>query len=379
MKLKDIFKGKIKIRDIKNPRSRQKIKRESVIVHHYCPHTYNIGDHFVILSIRKYLKEYLPNALFIPKASAGNRGWGKPARLQGENINFSNEYADAVIVGGSDQYNNWDLRIKKDEINKLIPPLYMIGLGASSKKINEGPYIEHESLYEDIRITHEKARLSSVRDNFTKRFLDSSGYADSVVTGCPAMHLFNEEFHLNKDGKVALTFPFPVIRKRNRELYTNLTRKIERLLTRLKDMNLSPVIVCHDDRDVITAQTNFPSEKIFFSNYPEEFIDFYKEISFVVGSRLHASIFCSGLGKPFININIDFRGQAFSETFKLENWNLNIDDEEFEDKIVKRIETISDGDLSIFHDFTGLKSRYRNEYLDFMKRTATDIMETVGK
>ncbi|MBI9072003.1 MAG: polysaccharide pyruvyl transferase family protein [Melioribacteraceae bacterium] len=379
MKIKDLFKNGKKIGLITNGRSQKKIDRESIIIHHYCPHTFNVGDHFVIRSIRKYLKQELPESVFVPFASAGNRGWGKPTRLQSANINKSNKYADAVIVGGSDQYNNWDLRINKDEITKLVPPLYLIGLGASSKNINEPPFIKHDSYWEDIKVSHQTARFSSVRDLFTQKFLEKAGYNKSIVTGCPALHLFNEELHLNKSGYVALTFPFPVISNRNRDLYSGLIKKIKVLIKNLKDDNLKPVIACHDDRDVFVAQENFPEEKIFFSNYVDEFIDFYRSASIVIGSRLHASIFTAGLGKPFININIDFRGQAFSNTFGLENWNINIDDDTFDSKLKTRYDMILSDDLSEFDNFLKLKSKYRAVYLEFMKKVAQDIKEQLAR
>ena len=60
-----LFKKKVKIKKITNGRSQQELDRKSYIVHHYCPHTFNAGDHFVIRSIRTYLSKYLPEVIFI--------------------------------------------------------------------------------------------------------------------------------------------------------------------------------------------------------------------------------------------------------------------------------------------------------------------------
>jgi len=373
----ELFKKNVKITEISNGRSQLSLNRKSFIIHHYCPHTFNIGDHFVIRSIRKYLNEYLPEAIFIPKPCAKNRGWGQPVRLTGENINISNKYADAVIVGGSDQYNNWALRIKKDEITKLVPPLYLIGLGVSSRSLNEPPYIAKKEYYEDIRITNDQARFSSVRDNYTKEFLVKLGYEKAVVTGCPALHLFNDDFHLLKDGFAALTFPFPVIKHSKKILYKSLITRIREMIDIMHRSGLQPIITCHDDRDVFVAQEVFPDEKIFYSNYVDDFIDFYRKSLLVVGSRLHASIFVAGLGKPFVNINIDRRGQGFTDTFNLGEWNLNIDDNQFVKKLEQRVNTIISGDLRVFNNFSKIKSGYRQLYLNFMRNIAADIKEKV--
>lgn len=368
-----LFKKKIKINKINNGRFQQNLDRKSIIIHHYCPHTFNIGDHFVILSIRKYLTQYLPEAVYIPKACSKNRGWGKPYYLQAENINISNEFADAVIIGGSDQYNNWSLRIKKNEINNLIPPLYLIGLGISSAGLDKPPKIKKQEYLEDIKETNKVARYSSVRDEITQDFLRKLGVDKTILTGCPAMYLFDEPFHLNKNGFVALTFPFPVIKNTRSELYVNLIERINNVSSIIEKFDLIPVITCHDDRDVFIAQTYFPEKKIFYSNYPDEFIDFYRRSAFVVGSRLHASILVSGLGKPFININIDKRGLGFSQTFGMSNWNLDINDSDFDNQLKSRINVILNGDLSIFNEFNKLKTKYRQIFLDFMKNVADDI------
>lgn len=368
-----MFFRKPRIRTYPEGRSQLAGRRETFIVHHYCPHTYNIGDHFVIRSIRRHLKKFLPQVLFIPKPCAFNRGWGKPVRLTGENINFSNRFADAVIIGGSDQYNNWSLRIRRDEIPHLQPPLYLIGLGVSSKSLDAPPHIEKTSYFEDIRATHAAARLASVRDEFTNEFLKGIGVTGAVVTGCPAMYLFDEKFSLKPDGVAAMTFPFPVVRKNNREAYEKLIATIRELLRRVQQAGLRPVITCHDDRDVTVAQELFPQASIFFSNDIDEFIEFYQGATVVLGSRLHASIFAAGAGIPFINLNLDARGKGFTQTFGLTGWNLDIDAPDLVDAFAARLQQILAGDLSVFEKFYTRKARYMQVFVDFMQRVAGDI------
>lgn len=367
------FKKKYKLKKITKGRAQLNINRKSFIVHHYCPHTYNAGDHFVIRSIRKHLSEYLPEAVYFPKPCAHNRGWNNPVRLVGRNVDFSNEFADAVIIGGSDQYNNWSLRLVPEEMRQLIPPLYLIGLGVSSKTLDGPVHIEKKSYLTDIRIANEIARYSSVRDNFTKQFLADLGYSDAVVTGCPAMHLFNEKFKMEPGGIAALTFPFPIVRKKNAEAYDHLVDTMKWVYTKVESLGYQPVIVCHDDRDIPAAQTLFPEARLYFSNYVDEFIEFYQSVSLVLGSRLHACILAAGMGKPFVNINLDLRGKAFSDTFGLNDWNVDITDSDLLSKLEDRIVRLHQNDLSELNDFYKTKSEYRQGFLAFMKEVAEDI------
>jgi len=350
--------------------------KKNYIIHHYSPHTYNIGDHFVIQSIRNHIKKALPEALFVPKAIAQNRGWGEPIGLKKENILFSNTHADAVIVGGSDQYNNWSPRISRKEIDFLKPPLFLIGLGVSSKDLNMDPYIKNKEFNEDIVATNNKAALSSVRDDVTYNFLKSLGYDKAINTGCPALHLFDNEFRINDSKNVLLTFPFPLVNNDSKNLkYKFLVDVTKKMLKFLHEKELTPIIVCHDDRDVTVAQYEFSNEKIFFSNYHQDYFELYNNALMVIGSRLHATILTSGMGIPNLNINLDLRGQAFSRSFELSDWHLEYIDKELFDKLIERVEKILSGNLSMFNNFYIKKKEKQKIFKNFIINTV-DIIKS---
>ncbi len=359
-------------------RSKSARVRGTTVIHHYCPHTYNAGDHFVIRSIRKHLRQHLSDVLFLPKAAAANRGWGKPIRLKGENIDLSNEYADAVVVGGSDLYNNWALRIDRNEIKALQSPLYLIGMGISSKLQEDKPNIQKPSYYSDILATHNHARMCAVRDHLTEKFLIDIGYHDAVVTGCPALYLCDEKFHVHGGGVVALTFPFPLANQGDPALYRWLIGLVKNMRETVKSLGLCPVIVCHDDRDVFTAQCEFPEDRVFFSNYVDEVVDFYREVTMVVGSRLHASILAAGLGKPFININLDARGLGFSQMFGMSDWNVSSTDSNLRYKLDERIRRVASGSIEVFEEFYEVKARYARIFDSFMLSVSNDIRAQLG-
>jgi polysaccharide pyruvyl transferase WcaK-like protein len=170
-----------------------------------------------------------------------------------------------------------------------------------------------------------------------------------------------------------------VVRTGDRAAYSTLTDSIGRVLKSVRALGLRPVIVCHDDRDVTVAQQIFPEEEVFFSNYVEDVIGFYDASSMVVGSRLHASILASGMGKPFLNINLDVRGKGFTETFGLSDWNLGIDNPNLVPEIEQRIKTVLAGDLSVFEGFSRIRESFRARYVDFMHSVAETIVSGPGK
>jgi Polysaccharide pyruvyl transferase len=352
----------------------QRDGKKNYIIHHYSPHTFNAGDHFVIQSIRNHIRKILPEAVFVPKAIAHNRGWGAPMGLRKENILYSNTHADAVIVGGSDQYNNWSPRISRKEINFLKPPMFLIGLGVSSKDLNLEPYIKNKEFNYDIVATNNKATLSSVRDDVTYNFLKGLGYDKAINTGCPALHLFDNEFRINDSKNVLITFPFPLVNNDAENLkYKVLVDVTKKMLNYLHDKNLNPIIVCHDDRDVNVAQYEFSNEQIFFSNYHHDYFELYNNALLVVGSRLHATILTSGMGIPNININLDLRGQAFTESFEFTKWHLEYTDVNLFDNLIERIEKILSGNLSMFDKFSIKKKEKQIVFNKFIENTVSMI------
>jgi polysaccharide pyruvyl transferase WcaK-like protein len=351
--------------------------KKNYIIHHYSPHTYNIGDHFVIQSIRNHIKKALPEALFVPKAIAQNRGWGEPIGLKKENILFSNTHADAVIVGGSDQYNNWSPRISRKEIDFLKPPLFLIGLGVSSKDLNMEPYIKNKEFNDDIVATNNKAALSSVRDNITNNFLKGIGYDKAINTGCPALYLFDNEFKINDSKNVLLTFSFPMVSSDSTSLrYKTTVEVAKKLLKFLHQKDLRPIIVCQDDRDITVAQYEFSDEEIFFSNYHQDYYDLYQSALLVVGSRLHATIPTSGMGIPNINISLDLRGQGFAQNFEFSDWHLEYADKNLYDKLIERVERILSGDISMFNKFSIKRKERQKIFNKFIDDTVKIIKNT---
>ena len=358
-----------------NARIDHPFKRNSVIIHHYCPHTYNAGDHFVIHSIRKHIKKHLPQAVFIPRSIAVNRGWGAPHRLQGPNIAFSNRYADAVLVGGSDNYRNWSLRIDGEEIQHLRPPLFLIGLGISSNNLNEAPLIQKEKYMDDIRSTNEKAALSTVRDQATWDFLTGFGVDKAIMTGCPALYLGEvDTFEFRENGPLLLTFPFPVNKKKMPERFKMLQKVIHEIARKYEHVILS----CHDDRDVGPATELFPDLAVFFSNNWNDYVDLYGKARMVVGSRLHGTILAASLGTPFLNINVDIRGQSFDGTFGLENWNLDYTTPNLSDQIIDKIERVCKGELAVFDAFQLRKNQLAPVFHQSMEAVARTILARIG-
>lgn len=214
--------------------------------------------------------------------------------------------------------------------------------------------------------------VSTLRDDATLDFLKSIGVTKAILTGCPSLYLDeNKKMHFNDDSNIILTFPFPVNRKKLSQRYKKLYTIISQIMKYFNNKKI--VISCHDDRDVPIASELFRQNQIFFSNYVDDYYKLYRQATMVVGSRLHGTLLSASVGTPFLNINVDLRGQSFTRTFSLENWNLDYNENNIHEKIVTRIEKVFSGDLSPFDNFLKVKNKMKEVFDESMKKIADEI------
>jgi polysaccharide pyruvyl transferase WcaK-like protein len=81
-------------------------------------------------------------------------------------------------------------------------------------------------------------------------------------------------------------------------------------------------VALHDPRDVEYCAQLLPGVPTFEPKTVDELAARYREVSLVIGFRLHAALLAYGLGVPFLPVGFDWRGWGFIETFGLRDWSL---------------------------------------------------------
>lgn len=112
-------------------------------------------------------------------------------------LEVSNAF-DAIVIPAA----NWlgehtDMGFLADRLEKVRIPCILIGLGAQSDLEKEIPVIPNGTL-KLLEIISNKSRKISVRGNFTAEVLDSYGFHNVAVTGCPSLFL-----DLNKNREIS--------------------------------------------------------------------------------------------------------------------------------------------------------------------------------
>jgi len=294
-----------------------------MVVHHYFPlGSTNVGDHLVARAIRDAVRRHFGPAKFVDlPVNDRYRDGHRPIGLRGENLDRTNAEADLVIIGGSNLLEprkprrgrgGWGVFTDVDSIRRLRPPLLLLGMGTGSsfgKRIRR----YYPPALDEVRLLHQKAFASAVRDVTTVRKLAEIGVSCSC-TGCPVTFL--------TDGRVAaadrnlpLIVSFPPPRIVERFGGPRFMRQAMSYISSLHARRHQIVVTLHDAIDVEPAKQWVPRGiEVFHTDDLDALIARFDASRGVIGFRLHAALLGLGLGKPVIPIGVDWRGLAFIET-----------------------------------------------------------------
>ena len=307
-------------------------------VHHYYPlGSDNIGDHLVARAIRQAVPRHFGPTTFVGMpVNDRYRASDRTIGLVGENIDRTNAEADLVIVGGSNlleprrpprrssrrpQPHTWGVFTDAESIERLAPPVMLLGMGTGSDYGHSIRNYQPRAIAE-VRLLHQRAIAAAVRDQETARRLEAIG-VKAQCTGCAVTFLTDRPVAASGDASLPLLVSFPPGRILKRFSGRRFMAATMRYVAWLKAAGVPLVVTLHETADQPLAAKLVPAGvEVFYTEDLDELIDRYEHSRGVIGFRLHAGLLGLGLGKPIIPVGVDWRGQAFIDTFDLEPWSI---------------------------------------------------------
>lgn len=292
------------------------------------PTGFNIGNHVIFAGLRKLLKTVNAqdiNFISIPASGKYDR-FGKPG-LSAGSIHEINQYGDGVIVGGGNLLENGELDIDIQALNALRVPLMIMGVSWGRIYDEKGLLVERTDSLPSSKIESllNKASIVSVRDASTHSFV-SKFREDVHIDGCPSINIEAQDSSGGLDSKQIL---IPI---RNPNLmnvlpvYQNqVTDDIKNLIRFIRSLGFSPLLLCHDHRDISFASL-FENVEYRYEESVPSFLNLIKSSSVIISYRLHASLPSLVLGKPTINISYDERALSLMHYHQGSSLNLNMMD-----------------------------------------------------
>jgi polysaccharide pyruvyl transferase WcaK-like protein len=349
-----------------------------MLIHHYYPHTRNVGDYFVRDGIRSLFSRVLGETHFVDIPVAKPSVEKSPFGIKGDNILRNNSDADLIIIGGSNMYEahpdgGWGVDTTLSELKKIKTPIILIGIGTGSRFGVETHQLSPEKRSEIIYL-NERALASSVRDMRTYDFIRSLGISQHTMTGCPATFKFQENLRGNNSKEIAISFP-PARLQKFRFTFWHSMRVISKYIDYCIKLGFRPILACHDPRDVPIAERFKSRATVFFSDSPDDFYKLYGDSALVVGFRLHAAIISLSLGTPFIPIYFDHRGAGFLETYEAMSPSLYLNSWTLLSTLKKRTDKILARNFEDLGPLVRKKEELERVMADFVSGCATKINE----
>ena len=271
----------------------------------------NMGDHIIMNSAEEELKKLMgnnyiikcgthtPAVTFYQNTSANPRmkvyDEAKYKFICGSNLLWKNLFLPRPTFN----VNLWNCRVYRNSI------LVGVGTNAPKKKIN----LYTKTLYTKIL---SKNFIHSVRDEETKRFVESMGYK-AINTGCPTMWKFTAEFcksiPIQKSDDVVFTLTdYNRDLENDQELINILNRNYKNVYFWIQGM--FDLEYLNELKDTKNIKLIPPTLEAFSEILNRENIEY-------VGTRLHAGMFAMQHKKRSIILAIDNRVRDMKETYNL--------------------------------------------------------------
>jgi polysaccharide pyruvyl transferase WcaK-like protein len=338
------------------------------ILHTYCLN-YNIGDYALGIGVRNLLRNFLVVDL-IGITNIQGRYFDKYYINEVVNKRY-----DLLIIGGGGIIhgahwpNGWFWLIEKDLIKSIRIPFIVYGVGNNYFE-NEIPIPEKAIIH--LKETFHRASFFSVRnDGSYERLLEK--------TGIKAYEVPDPGFHVNLNTKYERRIKDPYILIQlandkpeyrfgslsNRQQFIESMKHIIRYLAKTHRVILAP----HVFDDVAISQEvsdGIPNCEIWDFGYlafdhSEIAIGYYQYAEFVLAMRGHGQILPISFNTPVISLQNHPKHMGLMKKLNLLQYNVNILDIDFEDKLRQTIENLRFNKQELLNHFRSINSNFLNE------------------
>lgn len=309
----------------------------------------NVGNHAIHFSLRNLLYEVFGRLVSIVDIPAGGDSTKSSALgLSRDTVHRINRYADGVIVGGGNLYENDALVLHPAALQALQPPLMLFSnsWGRIYDRF-EKLSVRSDSISEsNLSMLLERADISLSRDSSTHSLAyslnqkDQLGWCPTVAIGRYANSL--PSLPRAEEVGALVSVRTPELMNVPYRFQNRVFDIVRQAVGDLRDAGHKRVrILCNDSRDLEFA-TAFRSEigtDSVFAGDVYEYLSLLGNASIVVSFRLHATLPALALGTPVVNITYDERAESLLGDLKVQEGSVHLvtDGNDFDSRVRERI------------------------------------------
>lgn len=219
-----------------------------------------------------------------------------------------------VVIGAAGVYYKWFLPFDTGFIGKIVPPIAIFGVGHIREiGSNDLDDVDKESL----RILNNTAKLVSVRDYETKRYLESIGVNETAIRVIGDAAVLLEEkssrLEIRKDRRsigINLNYSGWLGFGKYEDVILDSYRRAIAILREHESVDVYYLLHHPGERNIVDK---LGIDMIIVDLPPNEQKHFYSKLDLVIGMMLHSVVLAFGAGTPEINVGYDIRNRSFAE------------------------------------------------------------------
>jgi len=292
------------------------------------PQGYNIGNHAIHFAMRHMLYETFGRLVSVIEYPATNRHESTAkAGLTPATVHEINRFADGVIVGGGNLYENDEIDIDARALKALQPPLMLFSNSRGRIYDRHGALTERSDVIDDGKLATllERADLSVSRDSATHQHLKNINPKDRLGW-CPTINLgrFADRLPALPDREevgTLISVRSPALMNIPYRFQSRVQHHIELAIDKLRARGHRRIrILCNDSRDLDFATSFRYTRRVdsVYTNDVYQYLALLSRAEMVVSYRLHATLPAISFGVPTVNISYDERSQSLFDDLGLQ-------------------------------------------------------------
>ena len=284
------------------------------------PFGHNVGNTAISFALRNKLYEHFGRFVTIIDYPATARYENNAkAGITKQTVYEINRFADGVIVGGGNLYENNEIEVDATALANLRPPLMLFSNSRGRIYGRDQKLQERTDVIPDSKLDNlvNAALISASRDSATHEYIKSRGGSD-VIGYCPTIALgkYQNLLPVLPQGEhvgALISIRTPSLMNLPISQQSLVSKQIETAIVALKETGHERVrILCNDSRDLDFAVQFKGSLSVdpVYTNDVYQYLSMLTRCSMLVSYRLHATLPAISYGKPVVNITYDERAES---------------------------------------------------------------------
>ncbi|MBD2422483.1 polysaccharide pyruvyl transferase family protein [Cyanobium sp. FACHB-13342] len=298
------------------------------------PLGYNVGNHAIHFALRHMLYETFGRLVsIIDYPATSKHECTTKAGLTPATVHEINRFADGVIVGGGNLYENDEIAVDARALAALKPPLMLFSNSRGRIYDRHGQLSDRSDVIPDAKLTAllRRADISMSRDSATQGYLQCID-ARELIGWCPTINMNRYANNLpelpeNEDVGALISVRTPQLMNVPYRYQSRIQSHIESAIDALRSAGHKRIrILCNDSRDLDFATAFRYTKQVdsVYTNDVYQYLALLRAAQMVVSYRLHASLPAISFGTPTVNIVYDERADSLFDDLGLTSARLNL-------------------------------------------------------